>query len=209
MQRNVELISASGMAAAMLHPVRMRLLEEFRRPCSAAEASRALELPRQRIGHHVRLLREKGLLRQVGERRKGNFVERLLQTTARAYVIAPQALGAISADLSPIQDRFSSAYLAASAIRIIRDLAELRRMAKVQGKKLATLTLETEVRFRSPADQSAFTQELAGCLAELTRKYHHETVPEGRTFRFTVGGHPTLPEESLSGNQKDSNHAKP
>ncbi len=83
-------------AGLMLHPVRMQVLEQFREPASAAEVARRLELPRQRVGHHVRLLQEHGLLLHVGERRKGNFLEQLLQANARAYVIAPQALGPLA-----------------------------------------------------------------------------------------------------------------
>ena len=202
-QRNIDLIATAGIATALLHPVRLRLLEAFRQPRSAAEASRVLELPRQRIGHHVRLLQEKGLLSQVSERRKGNFVEQVLQTTALTYVIAPQALGAIGPDASSIRDRFSSAYLAATAMGIVHDLTELRRIAAKQGKKVASLTLQTEIRFRSQADQSAFAHDLARCLAELARKYHDDTAPEGRNFRFTVGGHPALNSQS-SANRKDA-----
>jgi len=206
-QRNIDLIATVGIASAILHPVRLRLLEVFRQPRSAAEASRTLELPRQRIGHHVRLLQEKGLLSPVGERRKGNFVEQLLQTTARAYVIAPQALGAIGADASSIRDSFSSAYLVASAMGIVHDLTELRSLGAKQGKKVASLTLQTEVRFRSQAEQSAFAQDLAACLADLARKYHDEHAADGRTFRFTVGGHPAL-RRKASENRKDHEDEK-
>lgn len=193
MQAEVQLVDAAQTAAAMLHPVRGRLLEEFREPRSAAEVARALDLPRQRIGHHVRVLRDSGLLDKAGERRRGNFVEKLLQTTARVYVIAPQALGALAHDSEAVRDRFSSEYLIASATRTIRDLTDLRRRAEDSGRKLATITLETEVRFAGPEQQAAFAQELAEALTTLTAKYHDEDAAGGRRFRFTVGGHPAVP----------------
>ena len=194
MQHNVQLIAAAETAAAMLHPVRGRLLEQFREPRSAAEVARNLDLPRQRIGHHVRLLRRRGLLEKAGERRTGNFVEKLLQTTARVYVIVPQALGGLGTDTGALQDRFSSEYLAASAARTLRDLATLRQKSAASGKKLATLTLETEVRFADPLQQAEFAQELAEALAAITAKYHDAETPTGRRFRFTVGGYPAFSE---------------
>ena len=72
-------------------------------------------------------------------------------------------------------------------------------MARDQGKRVPTLTLETEVRFSSPARQAAFAQELTACIAELAQKYHDESGAEGRRFRFTIAGHPALPPENPSG----------
>ncbi|MGD8330993.1 MAG: helix-turn-helix domain-containing protein [Acidobacteriota bacterium] len=206
MQDQVQLVDAARTAAAMLHPVRSRLLEEFREPRSAAEVARALDLPRQRIGHHVRVLRDSGLLEKAGERRRGNFVEKLLQTSARVYVIAPQALGALGRDPEALRDRFSSEYLVASATRTIRDLTALRRHAADSGKKLATITLETEVRFAGPEQQAAFAQELGDALISLTAKYHDEDADGGRRFRFSVGGYPaTSPADTLPPDQEGRN----
>lgn len=190
MQSTIQLIDAPETAAAMLHPVRSRLLEQFREPRSAAEVARELGLPRQRIGHHVRLLRDRGLLQEAGERRNGNFVEQLLQATSRVFVIAPQALGDLGDDPEAVRDRFSSEYLAASAARTLRDLATLRQLSDEAGKKIPSLTLETEVCFADPSRQAAFAAELTEALATITAKYHDADTPAGRRFRFTVGGYP-------------------
>jgi hypothetical protein len=159
-------------------------------------------MPRQRIGHHVRLLRERGLLEDAGERRKGNFIEQLLVATARLYVIAPQALGGLGSDPEAVRDRFSSEYLAASAARTIRDLAALRQLGDEAGKKVATMTLETEVRFADARQQAQFAAELADALAGLTAKYHDADASGGRRFRFTVGGYPALTTEPGSSTEK-------
>jgi hypothetical protein len=42
----------------------------------------------------------------------------------------------------------------AVAARAIRDLVVLRRQADNDNKSLATLTLESKIRFRSPADRA-------------------------------------------------------
>lgn len=179
-------------AAVLLHPLRRRLLDAFRTPSSAAEVARRLGQPRQRVGHHVRELESRGLLVSAGERRTGNFVEKLLRSSAMSYVISPDALGELAPDPKTIEDRVSSAYLLATAARTLRDVADLRQRADVVGKRLATLTLESEVRFASPADQAGYAKELADTLRRLAAKYHDDEAEGGRTFRFTVAGHPAV-----------------
>jgi DNA-binding transcriptional ArsR family regulator len=129
MQRDFALIHSAEQAAAALHPLRSQLLEQFREPVSAAEAARRLDMPRQRIGHHIRLLQEQGLLAEVGERRQGAFTERLLQSSARARAISPQAQGAIGVAPEELRDRFPSEYLAAAAAGTLRDVGVLRELA--------------------------------------------------------------------------------
>jgi hypothetical protein len=75
---------------------------------------------------------------------------------------------------------------------MIRDVAALRRLADEADKRLATLTIQTEVRFATPAEQHAFAYELADTLGQLATKYHREDAPEGREFSFTVAGHPAV-----------------
>ena len=193
MQQDFALINGPEQATAALHPLRSQLLEQFREPRSAAEAARSLDLPRQRIGHHVRLLQQHGLLAQVGERRRGAFTERLLQAASRAWAISPRALGAIGMVPDDVRDRFSSEYLAVASARTLRDISLLREKADEQDKGLATLTLETEVRFATPADQAAFAEALTRAVSDLVSQFHDEFAAEGRRFRFMIGGHPVAP----------------
>ncbi|MGH7527685.1 MAG: winged helix-turn-helix domain-containing protein [Gemmatimonadales bacterium] len=190
MQTAVSLIDRPDAAAALLQPARLRILQHLREPDSAAGVARALGMPRQRIGYHVRELEREGLLNHIGDRRKGNCVERLVQATARHYLIAPQVLGALGATPQQVRDRFSSSYLVAVAADTIRTVAALRERAEQAQKQLPTLTLQTDVRFRDAAAQHAFAEELASCIARLTQQYHDGEVKGGRTFRFSILGHP-------------------
>ncbi|MDA8017238.1 MAG: helix-turn-helix domain-containing protein [Thermoanaerobaculia bacterium] len=202
----VHIVPRSSQAAALLHPLRRRLLDAFRTPASAAEVARRLSQPRQRVGHHVRELQSHGLLVSAGERRTGNFVEKLLRSSAMSYVISPEALGELAPDPKAIEDRVSSAYLLATAARTLGDVADLRRRAAGSGKRLATLTLESEVRFASPQAQAGYAQELASTLRRLAAKYHDEAAEGGRTFRFTVAGHPAIERPATpSGDDDDEN----
>lgn len=188
----LEVIEDAGQAASVLNPIRLQLLNELVEPDSAAGLARRLKLPRQAVTYHVRQLEADGLVTLVEERRRRNCVERVVQATARTYVISPGALGALAADPDQIDDRLSGTYLIAVAARMIRDVAALQRLAEEPEKRLTTLTIQTEVRFATPAEQHAFAYELADTLGQLVTKYHREDAPEGREFSFTVTGHPTV-----------------
>jgi len=191
-QAELEVVQEAGRAGAMLDPARLRILSVFREPESSAGVARTLGLPRQRVGHHVRALEAAGLLTYVGERRKRNCVERLLQATARSYVLAPQLLGELGMTAAEAHDRFSSTYLLAAATRVLQEVSALRPRAEAAGKKLPTLTLQTEVRFASARSQNEFLEELLAAFSELVTRHHKPDAPGGRTFRISLLGHPAL-----------------
>jgi DNA-binding transcriptional ArsR family regulator len=191
----LDVVSTPGRAAMLLDPLRLRLLESLREPDSAAGLARRLRLPRQRVNYHLRELEKQRLVELVGRRRRGNCTARILRATARAYVISPAALGGMAADPASVQDRFSAAYLLAVAARTLRDVGDLDQRAQQAGKRLATLTLEAEVRFASAEARAAFADELAGAVARLVDKYHDGGAPGGRAFRFVVAGHAAPGEE--------------
>lgn len=192
MQTDIAVLESPAQAIAVLDPVRAKLLEYFREPDSAAGAARALRLPRQRLGYHVRELERTGLLETAGERKRRNCVERLLQATARQFVISPAALGPGRLSGEEIRDRFSSDFLIVAAARIVEDVAVLQRLAAEAHKALPTLIIETEVRFASAEAQHAFATELAQSVARLIEKHHDEHSPPGRRFRVVAAAHPVL-----------------
>jgi hypothetical protein len=81
------------------------------------------------------------------------------------------------------------------AARTVREVGELLAGATKAGKRLATFTLDGEVRFASAADRAAFAEELAGVLTALVGKYHDDSAPGGRTHRVVVAVHPHIPRE--------------
>lgn len=179
-------------AASVLNPIRLQLLNELLEPDSAAGLARRLKLPRQAVTYHVRQLEAEGLVTFVEERRRRNCVERVVQATARAYVISPSTLGALAADPEQVGDRFSPAYLIAVAARMIHDVTTLKHLADEADKRLATIAIQAEVRFATPAEQHAFAYELADALGQLVMKYHREDAPEGPEYTFTITGHPAV-----------------
>jgi predicted ArsR family transcriptional regulator len=168
------------------------MLDALAEPDSAAGLARRLGLPRQAVTYHVRQLEAEGLVSFVAERRKRNCVERIVQATARSYVISPEALGPLGANPQRVEDQFSSTYLLAVASKLIQDVGALRRRADAAGKRLATMTAQTEVRFATAADQHAFAAELTECLGRLAAKYNQPDATNGRGFSFVIAGHPTV-----------------
>jgi hypothetical protein len=75
---------------------------------------------------------------------------------------------------------------------MIHDVTALKHLADETDKRLATIAIQTEVRFATAAEQHAFAYELADTLGQLVTKYHREDAPEGPEFSFTVTGHPTV-----------------
>ena len=180
-------------AIFLLEPTRQRLLLELREPASAAELAKRLGLSRQQANYHLRALEKEGCVELVEERRKGNCTERLLRATPRAYVISPEALGALGPDPGPAADRASTGYLVAAAARSIREVAALEQSAQEEGRRLATLTLDAEIRFATGADRSAFAAELVEAFTRLVGKYHAAQHPAERAFRLTATVHPIPP----------------
>lgn len=187
---DVEVISDPQTAVVALEPVRSRLLSELASPCSAATLSTRVGLARQKINYHLRALETRGLVRLAEVRKWGGLTERLLVATASSYVISPEALGPVAANPDRTTDRLAASYLIALGARVVREVGDLWRRARDAGKGLATLAVDTEVRFRSAADRAAFTSELTGAITKLVSKYHDDSTPGGRAHRLMVVAHP-------------------
>jgi DNA-binding transcriptional ArsR family regulator len=189
----LEVVRGTAQAASLFaHPLRLKLLEYLSQPDSASGLSRRLGMPRQVLNYHLKALELAGVIELFEERPARGMTERVLRATAQSYLISPEALGAVEPDPNRLRDRFSWAYLVAAAAKIVRDLGILRRRADRAGQRLATFTLETEVRFASASERDAFTRELAERIADLAVKYHDEHAPRGRLFRFLLGAYPAI-----------------
>ena len=177
-------------AAAALDPIRNRLLSELKEPASASELAVRLDIPRQKVNYHLRTLEAHGLVSVARTRKWGGLTERLVVASAASFVVSPSALGPIAADPAHEADRLSASYLIALAARVIREVSGLIRGALQAKKHLATLSIDTAIRFRSAADRAAFTAELTDSVNSLVSKYHDETAVGGRSHRFVLIVHP-------------------
>jgi DNA-binding transcriptional ArsR family regulator len=186
----LDVIDEPARAALALDPIKRRILAELKSPASAAALAGRVGLSRQKVNYHLRALEDHKLVEPAEERQWGGLTERLMIATATSYVVSPAALGPIGADPAQSRDRLSASYLIALAARIVREVGDLWRGARKNDKRLATLAIDTVIRFASPAERAAFTADLANAVAALAARYHDEKAPQGRPHRLVVASYP-------------------
>jgi DNA-binding transcriptional ArsR family regulator len=186
----LEIVREPGRAQVLLHPERRRLVEALAQgPDSASGLARRLGESRQRLNYHLRLLEEAGHVELAEERIKGSRPERVMRLVARHYVLDPAAVGELAAEPDEVGDRFSASYLVALASRALRELADLLDRSKSKRARLATASVNTTVRLRSPAAFGAFAADLTQAVAEVVAR-HHDEDGAGRWFRVVAGAYP-------------------
>lgn len=187
---DIEVISDPAAATVALEPIRSRLLAELAAPASAATLAARVGMARQKVNYHLRALEAHKLVRVAEKRHWGGLTERLLIATATSYVVSPNALGRVGADPGRSSDNLSASYLIALGARIVREVGDLWRRARKADKRLATLAIDTEIRFRTARDRAAFTREITQAITTLVARYHDETAPGGRPHRLVLVAHP-------------------
>jgi DNA-binding transcriptional ArsR family regulator len=192
----IAVLDEPHVAAAAMDPLRARLLARLAvEPASAATLAKSVGVPRQKVGYHLGVLVEHGLVVEVEQRRHGGLVERVHQATAASYLVSPAAVGEAGADPGRIEDRLSAAYLLALAGRAIREVGVMWRDARRAGKRLPILSIDTDIRFASAADREAFAAELAAFVRSRAARYHDASASGGRWYRVVALSHPR-PQES-------------
>lgn len=197
---SLDVVREPSRAAALLyHPLRLRILAALLEPDSAAGVARRMNLPRQTINYHVRALARAHWLARAGRRRRRHLYEQCYVTTARGYVLSPELLGKLAADPAQVADTLSARYLMGLASKIQAELARSADLAAAAGKRLATLSINTELRFISPEQRAAFTEELQRAIVEVTARHSSpftksdRSPGDGRPFRLVVGCYPIPP----------------
>ncbi len=194
---DLEVIADPAIAAVALVPVRSRLLSELIEPASAAALAARLSIARQKLNYHLHALESRRLVRVAEERRWGGLTERLLVASAAQYIVSPSALGPAAADPRRATSRASASYPIALAARIVREVGDLLQGASTTGDERPAVAFDTEIRFRSGADRTAFGEEMTRLVTDLVARYHDASAPRGRAHRIVVVAHP-LPQSGPS-----------
>jgi len=195
---SVALVSDAAKARAALTPLRRELLERLREPNSAASLAGQLAISRQKLAYHLRVLEEAGLVRLVEERQRRGFTERVLVASADTFVLDPALVGA-APRAGDIQDRHASEHLVQTASALVRDVVRMREAADHEGKRLLTLTIETELTFATPGDFDTFGEELADAFTALAKRYSASPARKGgRRYRLVAAAHPAIDTKAKS-----------
>lgn len=177
----LRVIGDAPRAALVLHPLRLRILEQLREPDSAAGVARRLRVPRQKINYHLRRLEAMGLLALVGERRVGNATQRLLRTTNEGFVLSPRLLGRVAADAKAEPEDAAERLLAATA-RIERELGRTDGSGDVQ-------CTEIEVTLPDATALQSFARDLAAVARQIASRYTRAAGTGASTHRVVLALH--------------------
>jgi len=197
---SLEVVAELDRASAVLHPVRLAILEAASRPVSATEIGERLGLPRQRIHYHLRKLARSGFVRRAGRRRKRNMIEQRYVAAARGFLLAPSLLGPVAADWRGIGDAASPAYLLALCAQIQADLLRLEPAADAGSGRTAVVSIKSQFRFDSADRREAFAASLreavVGVIARFTSPYARPdgSPARGEAYRLVLGCYPFAPE---------------
>jgi DNA-binding transcriptional ArsR family regulator len=193
----VGLLRRHAQAAVLLyHPLRVKILAALLEPDSATGVARRMNLPRQTVNYHVRELARARLLARAGRRRRRHLYEQCYVATARGYAFSPELLGKLAADPAQVADKFSAAYLVGLAAKMQSELGQVAELAEKAGKRLATLSLNTELRFISAEQRAKFSEELQTVIIDVIGRHSspYRTADgasaQGRPFRLVLGCYP-------------------
>jgi hypothetical protein len=96
------------------------------------------------------------------------------------------------------------------ASKLQSELARSLELATAAGKRLATLSINSELRFISPEQRRAFTEELQRAILEVAARHTSPftnadgSAAEGRPFRMVVGCYPIPPAKDQVSSQQIS-----
>ena len=179
--------------AAATHPVRAAILDAMRQPATAAAVARRIGQTRQNVAYHVRELEKAGLLRHIGQRQNGNFLEQTYVAAADTLVISPTSTwGDPGARTEALADQLSLAELFAAGERLQRDCALWLDRAAFDGEEVPSASVTTDIRFDSEEARSAFLRDYVDALTTLARRHGSR---RGTPYRLLLAAYPD-PERS-------------
>jgi DNA-binding transcriptional ArsR family regulator len=192
----LSLVDAPEALRAALTPLRRQLLERLREPASAVDVAGELGLARQKVNYHLRALEDAGFLELVETRPRRGCVERVLRTSARAFVVDPAVMAPPArptraprgAAVQRRQDRFAAETLVDAASGVVRAVSRMQANADAAGTRLLTCAIEADVRLASPADFATLSATLATLVARAIADIG--VAEGGRAYRVIVGAHP-------------------
>jgi DNA-binding transcriptional ArsR family regulator len=163
-------IGAPEQFAALAHPLRQRLLFALgHRPATISQLAAQLDAKKGNVAHHVKVLREAGLIHVAETRQVRGGTEQYYQRTARRMLVAePHAAGtaamfaavAQELDLSPADHHLTLRHLRLSPAK-----------ARELGEALAKLV--------DDAEEDAEDEAVHGVLVALYQQAPPTTPPTG------------------------------
>jgi DNA-binding transcriptional ArsR family regulator len=185
--RRVEVLEDPDRVAALAHPLRVAILDALREPNSASGVARTIAETRQKTNYHVKALLDAGLLKPVGERRRGNFVEQLYQSVAPTFLVAPAIAWSDDRRAAALRAQLPLEHLVRVGERLQRDAIGLLDRAAFDGDDIPAAAVEAEVRFADEDARAAFLEEYLAAIKPLLKKYGSR---RGDQYRVALAVYP-------------------
>jgi DNA-binding transcriptional ArsR family regulator len=181
----VRLIEDVETLKLVAEPTRFAILELLTSPRSVSELAAALEVPRTRLYHHVELLRSRGLIEQVDERRVGALTERVYAPTAHTFRPGPDLFA--GGELREQIEALTTLLFDATKVDLHRSVlsgeADLR-----QREGLRRLGLGRSIAHLTPDEADAFVVELEALVARFDKQ--HAEGQDARPFALVWALYP-------------------
>lgn len=188
----VEIIDDPGQVAALAHPIRVAILDALRSANSASGVARAIGETRQKTNYHVRALEDAGLIRAAGERRVGNFVERLYQSVAGTFVVSSRLAWSDDRRIDALRSQLPLEQLVEMGEGVQHDAIALLDRAAFDGDEIPCAAVDASVRLRDQDARAAFLEEYLAALKPLLKKYG---ARRGEEFRVALAVYPKRGED--------------
>ncbi|MGH2351840.1 MAG: ArsR/SmtB family transcription factor, partial [Chloroflexota bacterium] len=157
-QEAVGEIATVEQLAALVHPVRRRMLAELAEPASPSEVAKRLGITAQIANYHVRALEAAGLVRQVETRQFRNLLEHRFRAVARSFALST-ALPLTEVQRRRLQSDVALQQLVHAGDAIRRDALRLLETPAPGGH--SALAVELDVELADEGERAAFVHALS------------------------------------------------
>ena len=166
-------------------PTRAALIELLIEPRSVTQLAAALDVPRTRLYRHVELLRSKGLIRQVAERRVGALTESIYALTAKTF--RPSTSLLTSGDVDERVDAIATLVFDATKSDLRRSIATGE--VPIDGDGVGRLGVGRSIAHLTEEQAADFAAELEALVARFDAA--HDVAEESRPFAFVWALYPS------------------
>ncbi|HEY3060661.1 MAG TPA: helix-turn-helix domain-containing protein [Chloroflexota bacterium] len=187
MSQSVLELTSLDQVAALVHPVRRRILAELVEPSSPAEVARRVGMAAQLANYHVRTLEGVGLAERVESRQRRNLIEHRFRAVARSFTLS-SALPLSDEQRALLQQDVAVQELIQTGDAIRNDALALLHREDIE-RHLATLTLD--VALRDEAERAAFVRAVLDAVRHAAAPYR--AAESGSAYRLHLAVYPAVP----------------
>jgi DNA-binding transcriptional ArsR family regulator len=193
--RDVLFIEEQAVAATLLQPLRLSLLQRMAVPRTCLELAAELGEAPQKVYYHVKVLERAGLVDKVSERRVRGINEGIYQAGARSYWLSSHLVKRLGGPRTT-RDQVSLGYLLNLAEQLQSEVGHLAEAAVSETASVPSLGVAAQIRLRDAADRGAFLSDLQESIQALARKYGRQGATgspsntPGEMFRLLVACYP-------------------